>query len=85
MRAIFSGGTRCTLVVVRRSVGCWGAQALARSSEAFRDDAPANVRLSALRSDYGYVVGPSVATKALEVIGDKVDIHERALRMGEEN
>ena len=55
------------------------AQALTRGDEAFGDDAPAKVPWSAIRSDYGYVVGPNVATKALEVIGDKADIPESRL------
>ena len=55
------------------------AQNLACSNEASSDDVPAKVPLSALRSDYGYVVGPTVVTKALEVIGEKVDSLESRL------
>ena len=59
-----------------------GAQTLARRSEAVGDDAPAKVTLPAFRSDYGYVVVLNVFTKALEVIGDKVDIPESRLADG---
>ena len=38
--------------------------------------------LSAFRSEYGYVVWPNVATKALDVIGEKMDIPEFRLAEG---
>ena len=63
------------LVVTGRSVGRRG-QTLAHASEVFGDGVPAKVPLSALCSDYGYAVGPDLATEALEAIGDKVDIPE---------
>ena len=39
----------------------------------FGDDSPAKVPLSALCSDYGYVVGPNVLTQALEVLRSYVN------------
>ena len=59
-----------------------GAQTLARCAEDFGDDSPAKVPLSALCSDYGYVVGPNVVTNALEVTRDKGDIPESRLAEG---
>ena len=43
------------------------------------DYSPTKVTLSALGSNYGYVVGSNVVTKALEVIGDEVDTPESRL------
>ena len=40
---------------------------------------PPRCPLPALCSDYGYVARPHVFTKAFEVIGDHVDMHEYRL------